>query len=119
VVGYEDLNDHDHLRLDPIHGLIAGKSVTLQSVGRCPDAVSTNPPRPGDGVRMLLRDRPTPPESSVGLSQGGYRMHSRLGPAGWNLYSAGEPMLSNILRGTVLKSGRNDKGGRNFSVESG
>jgi Transposase DDE domain group 1 len=26
VLGYEDLNDHDHLRLDPIHGLIAGKS---------------------------------------------------------------------------------------------
>jgi DDE family transposase len=25
VLGYEDLNDHDHLRLDPIHGLIAGK----------------------------------------------------------------------------------------------
>src|SRR5258708_33657354 len=25
VLGYEDLNDHEHLRLDPIHGLIAGK----------------------------------------------------------------------------------------------
>src|SRR5260370_33486844 len=23
VLGYEDLNDHDHLRLDPIHGLIS------------------------------------------------------------------------------------------------
>ena len=29
VLGYEDLNDHDHLRLDPIHGLIAGKSDPL------------------------------------------------------------------------------------------
>jgi len=26
---YEDLNDHDHLRLDPFHGLIAGKSDPL------------------------------------------------------------------------------------------
>ena len=25
VLGYEHLNDHDHLRLDPIHGLITGK----------------------------------------------------------------------------------------------
>ena len=30
VLGYEDLNDHDHLRLDPIHGLIAAPSM-----GRC------------------------------------------------------------------------------------
>ena len=30
VLGYEDLNDHDHLRLDPIHGLIAGKSDPLE-----------------------------------------------------------------------------------------
>ena len=29
VLGYEDLNDHDHLRLDPIHGLMAGKSDPL------------------------------------------------------------------------------------------
>jgi hypothetical protein len=29
VLGYEDLNDHDHLRCDPIHGLIAGKSDPL------------------------------------------------------------------------------------------
>ncbi len=29
VLGYEDLNDHDHLRRDPIHGLIAGKSDPL------------------------------------------------------------------------------------------
>ena len=29
VLGYEDLNDHDHLRLDPVHGLIAGKSDPL------------------------------------------------------------------------------------------
>jgi hypothetical protein len=29
VLGYEDLNDHDHLRLDPIHGLIAGKNDPL------------------------------------------------------------------------------------------
>jgi hypothetical protein len=29
VLGYEDLNDHDHLRLDPIHALIAGKSDPL------------------------------------------------------------------------------------------
>ena len=29
VLGYEDLNDHDHLRLDPIHGLIGGKSDPL------------------------------------------------------------------------------------------
>ena len=26
VLGYEDLNDHDELRRDPLHGLIAGKS---------------------------------------------------------------------------------------------
>src|SRR3981081_266588 len=26
VLGYEDLNDHDHLRRDPVHGLICGKS---------------------------------------------------------------------------------------------
>ena len=32
VLGYEDLNDHDHLRLDPIHGLIAGKSDPLEKV---------------------------------------------------------------------------------------
>jgi hypothetical protein len=25
VLGYEDLNDHDHLRRDPVHGLICGK----------------------------------------------------------------------------------------------
>ena len=25
VLGYEDLNDHDHLRRDPIHGLVCGK----------------------------------------------------------------------------------------------
>jgi hypothetical protein len=25
VLGYEDLNDHDHLRRDPLHGLICGK----------------------------------------------------------------------------------------------
>ena len=24
VLGYEDLNDHDHLRRDPVHGLICG-----------------------------------------------------------------------------------------------
>src|ERR1700681_4529735 len=29
VLGYEDLNDHDHLRLDPIHGLICGKNDPL------------------------------------------------------------------------------------------
>jgi hypothetical protein len=29
VLGYEDLNDHDQLRRDPIHGLIAGKSDPL------------------------------------------------------------------------------------------
>ena len=29
VLGYEDLNDHDHLRRDPIHGLICGKSDPL------------------------------------------------------------------------------------------
>jgi Transposase DDE domain group 1 len=29
VLGYEDLNDHDHLRLDPVHGLLAGKSDPL------------------------------------------------------------------------------------------
>src|SRR5262249_38417527 len=25
VLGYEDVNDHDHLRRDPVHGLICGK----------------------------------------------------------------------------------------------
>jgi hypothetical protein len=25
ILGYEDLNDHDHLRRDPVHGLICGK----------------------------------------------------------------------------------------------
>jgi hypothetical protein len=25
VLGYEDLNDHEHLRRDPVHGLICGK----------------------------------------------------------------------------------------------
>jgi Transposase DDE domain group 1 len=25
VLGYEDLNDHDYLRRDPVHGLICGK----------------------------------------------------------------------------------------------
>ena len=29
VPGYEDLNDHNHLRRDPIHGLICGKSDPL------------------------------------------------------------------------------------------
>jgi len=29
VLGYEDLNDHDQLRRDPVHGLIAGKSDPL------------------------------------------------------------------------------------------
>ena len=29
VLGYEDLNDHDHLRRDPVHGLICGKSDPL------------------------------------------------------------------------------------------
>ena len=29
VLGYEDLNDHDELRRDPLHGLIAGKSDPL------------------------------------------------------------------------------------------
>jgi hypothetical protein len=29
VLGYEDLNDHDELRRDPMHGLIAGKSDPL------------------------------------------------------------------------------------------
>jgi hypothetical protein len=28
-MGYEDLNDHDHLRRDPTHGLICGKSEPL------------------------------------------------------------------------------------------
>src|ERR1700741_550637 len=28
-LGYEDLNDHDHLRRDPVHGLICGKSDPL------------------------------------------------------------------------------------------
>jgi DDE family transposase len=29
VLGYEDLNDHDHLRRNPIRGLICGKSDPL------------------------------------------------------------------------------------------
>ena len=29
VLGYEDLNDHDRLRLDPLHALIAGKADVL------------------------------------------------------------------------------------------
>jgi hypothetical protein len=29
VFGYEDLNDHNELRRDPVHGLIAGKSDPL------------------------------------------------------------------------------------------
>jgi hypothetical protein len=29
VLGYEDLNDHDHLRRDPLHGLICGKKDPL------------------------------------------------------------------------------------------
>jgi hypothetical protein len=29
VLGYEDLNDHDYLRRDPVHGLICGKSDPL------------------------------------------------------------------------------------------
>jgi DDE family transposase len=29
VLGYEDLNDHDELRRDPLHGLLAGKSDPL------------------------------------------------------------------------------------------
>jgi Transposase DDE domain group 1 len=29
VLGYEDINDHDQLRADPVHGLIAGKSDPL------------------------------------------------------------------------------------------
>jgi hypothetical protein len=29
VPGYEDLNDHDHLRRDPVHGLICGKNDPL------------------------------------------------------------------------------------------
>ena len=29
ALGYEDLNDHDHLRRDPVHGLICGKSDPL------------------------------------------------------------------------------------------
>ena len=29
VLGYEDLNDHEELRRDPLHGLIAGKSDPL------------------------------------------------------------------------------------------
>src|SRR6266436_5212353 len=29
VLGYEDLNDHDHLRRDPLHALICGKSDPL------------------------------------------------------------------------------------------
>ena len=33
VLGYEDLNDHDHLRLDPIHGLIAGKAIHWARIG--------------------------------------------------------------------------------------
>jgi hypothetical protein len=26
ALGYEDLNDHDRLRLDPLHALLAGKA---------------------------------------------------------------------------------------------
>ena len=29
ALGYEDLNDHDRLRLDPLHALIAGKADVL------------------------------------------------------------------------------------------
>src|ERR1700746_1285512 len=29
ALGYEDLNDHDHLRRDPVHGLICGKNDPL------------------------------------------------------------------------------------------
>src|SRR5271165_910593 len=29
ILGYEDLNDHDHLRRDPVHGLICGKGDPL------------------------------------------------------------------------------------------
>ena len=29
VLGYEDLNDHDELRRDPLHGLLAGKNDPL------------------------------------------------------------------------------------------
>ena len=29
ILGYEDLNDHDYLRRDPVHGLICGKSDPL------------------------------------------------------------------------------------------
>jgi hypothetical protein len=29
ALGYEDLNDHDRLRLDPLHALLAGKADVL------------------------------------------------------------------------------------------
>ena len=29
ILGYEDLNDHDRLRLDPLHALMAGKADVL------------------------------------------------------------------------------------------
>ena len=47
VLGYEDINDHDRLRLDPVHALLAGKiDITGQNRARKEDrakrfAVST------------------------------------------------------------------------------
>ena len=78
VLGYEYLNDHDHLRLDPIHGLIAGKSdplgqrpldFSIRASGDNADStanavINVKCNREGKGCRVHIREhllfRPTP-----------------------------------------------------------
>ncbi len=52
VLGYEDLNDHDHLRRDPMHGLICGKSDPLGQ------------------DRVLERDKGKAPAPCIGSASG-------------------------------------------------
>jgi hypothetical protein len=62
VLGYEDLNDHDHLRRDPVHGLICGKSDPLgqdrileRDKGKALAAQSSGVERPGHRCALYGR----------------------------------------------------------------
>jgi len=52
ALGYEDLNDHDRLRLDPLHALMAGKK-DIEGLDRlCEEAIRK---RFGKKVRIIVR----------------------------------------------------------------
>ena len=113
ALGYEDLNDHDELRHDPVLAVLAGK-LAAKRVGLCAaggqvdaepagaeprraDALSQGEPRPGGDRDAVRRSVPGGASAPAGADHSRSRCHRRSAAR-----PSGRPVLPRLLRLLLL-----------------